>query len=363
MTDWGLGAIIFSTLILLLSRWSNRLYTHLPIPSLQISRSWLPDLTIIIPARNEEANLHQILPSLQGLRYPGQCEWIVVDDGSSDATAAVAKKLHSKILTITGPPKGWLGKPYACHQGAAAARGEWLLFTDADTIHSEDGPARAVQYALDNDLEAASFFLQQDFQSWIDRSALMVAFSGLFLGLGREPTGLNGQYILIRRSTYEITGGFSAVRGEPLEDLAFGRFLGAAGLRVSLGRGESLARVAMYSDFSHLWRGLLRLGGGSLRWIGPRSVLMIGLTTFAWFIPAVSLVALFLGSMHPAEVVMVWVLVWVGFLPWARRFGGILTSTLAPFGALIVQMAGTTGLLLGITGRGVVWKGRQVRRR
>jgi len=101
---------------------AERLYQNLPrISSIDIPQ-YLPSLSIIIPARNEEANLSVLLPSLCSLRYPGPLEILVVDDQSTDQTAAVAQAHGAGLLRLDHLPSGWLGKPFACHQGAQAAR-------------------------------------------------------------------------------------------------------------------------------------------------------------------------------------------------------------------------------------------------
>ncbi|MFZ0545779.1 MAG: glycosyltransferase, partial [Candidatus Promineifilaceae bacterium] len=269
---------IFAALALFagpMARRAERRYLALvPLDGKECSRP-LPSLSIIIPARNEAENLQQLLPTLQSLSYNGSYEIIVVDDQSTDGTSAVSRQFKTKVIQGKPLPPGWLGKPHACHQGAQAATGQWLLFTDADTLHQPDGPARAVAHVLDNNLDGLSLFLDQETKGTADTLALMVAFAGIFAALPQQNSFLNGQYILLRRGVYLESGGFSAVANHPLEDLALGHHLKTHSYRVPTLRGEEAASVRMYKDFNALWQGLVRLGSGSLPWLGLHSLISI----------------------------------------------------------------------------------------
>ena len=216
-----------------LGYYAERMYQSLPPLSSQCVEKTpqrgvsteLPSLSIIVPARNEAENLQHLLPSLNGLRYEGKLEVIVVDDNSEDETAVIAQQHHARVIRLTELPPGWMGKPHAMCHGAAAARGTWLLFTDADTIHAPNGPADSIRYAVAHNLDGLSLFLEQECRGLSDRLALMAAFAGLFTSWKRNSAYLNGQYVLIRREVYEESGGVTAVRHESLEDVALGHHL------------------------------------------------------------------------------------------------------------------------------------------
>jgi len=351
---------------------SEQLYRNLPQVNQELAAGSLPSLSIIVPARNEAANLRRLLPSLKSIVYPGQWEVIVVNDNSTDETSWVAKEYGVRVICLDDLPAGWLGKPHACHQGALASSGDWLLFTDADTIHEPCGPARAVTYALQHRLDGLSLFLDQITSGVLDRLGLQVAFAGLFSGLltanpsygsydpidGREKL-FNGQYVLIRREVYEMSGGFTTVANESLEDLALGRQLRADGYQVSLARGERLASVQMYDDKTDLWQGLTRLGAGSFRWLGFSSILT-ALFIAGVMAPILALISSFSRQRNRKWALASWITVALGFIPWARRFGSTWLALLAPFGALLVQLSAIWGLAHRLAGRGIPWKGRSV---
>jgi cellulose synthase/poly-beta-1,6-N-acetylglucosamine synthase-like glycosyltransferase len=338
---------------------SEKRYRSLPaIPSCAIN-SPLPTLSIIVPARNEAANLPHLLSSLEAIDYPGPFELIVVDDNSSDGTSDLAEQAGAKIIHLDYLPPGWLGKPHACHHGAQAARGKWLLFTDADTVHAVDGPARAVGFAEMQRLDGLSAFIKQLPSGYMDRLGLMAAYAGLFFTLQPDQGVLNGQYILIKRTVYEESGGFGLVASEPIEDVALGRHLRARGYDIPICRSDDVATVRMYSDRKGLWQGLSRLGSGTLSWLGPGAILTALFIT-GIMVPILAVASALRQGQKRILSLVVWLSVALSFIPWARRFGSPWLAPLAPIGALLVQSAGMWGLLGRLSGRGVRWKDRSV---
>lgn len=349
-----------STLLLLpLGLRADWLYRQMPKLPASPATDSLPPLSIVVPARNEAENLRRLLPSLNTIRYPGHWEVIVVDDDSTDSTAAVAEAHGARVIRLGGPPAGWLGKPHACHQGAAVATGGWLLFTDADTVHAPDGPANAVAYAQAHNLDGLSLFLIHETGGWAERLALMVGYAGLFAGLPGLDYVLNGQFILLRRDVYEGSGGHAAVRDEELEDLAFAQRFRTLGCRVPMLRGEEATRVRMYRGPAHVWQGLTRMESKTLRWLGPGAVVTALFTT--WIAaPLATLTGALIRRRGRRRAVAVWLARAVVCWPWAWRLGSGWWALLAPAGAALVQIAGIWGLLRRLLGRGASWKQRIV---
>lgn len=338
---------------------ADRRYRALPTLPTDQPASPLPALSIIIPARNEAHNLPRLLPSLTAVQYPGELEIIVVDDNSEDDTAVIAGQYGARVIRLQELPTGWLGKPHALCHGASAARGDWLLFTDADTIHQPHAAAQAVAYALRHNLDGLSLFLGQQYRGLPDRLSLTAAFAGMFAAWPSRTFHLNGQFILLNRQTYFNSGGFAAVRHEPLEDLALGRHLGRHGYRVPIMRGEAAAQVHMYQSNLQMWQGLNRLSSQSLRYSGSNTLWTIALITLAMN-PLLVLLAVLAGKVPRRWLPLTWGAVVLGFVPWSRRYGRLWDAALSPVGALIVQLAGVWGLLRRLSGRGIQWKGRTV---
>jgi len=356
--DWRRNAAL-AFVSLPLSIWAERTYQAMPRLDPSAGSASLPALSIIIPARNEARNLSRLLPSLQQLRYPGPVELIVVDDGSTDRTGQIAAAHGARVVRIEQLPDGWKGKPHACHQGAQAATGQWLLFTDADTLHRPDSAARAVAYAVQSQLDGLSLFLKQESKGWLDRLALTAAYAGLFAGTRPQDRLFNGQYVLLQRDVYWESGGFEAVRAEALEDVALGNRLRRQGYRTPILLGEDAAAVRMYDNTRQLWNGMNRLGADSLRWGGVRTA-WTALFITALMTPFVALLGVFTGKLDRRWLPTTWGAASVPMIPWAGRFGSGLWAIAIPFGALFVQAAALWGLLNRLIGRGIRWKGRRV---
>ena len=344
--------------MLILAYRGERAYRSLPILAALQTRNKLPSLSIIIPARNEAHHLPKLLGSLRELRYPGELEIIVVDDHSTDSTAQVAAENGAVVLSIPELPHGWLGKPHACERGAQAARGEFFLFTDADTLHAPQSAGVAVACVLEHDLDGLSMFLEQKPHSIIDGSTLAVAFAGLYAGRGARAGLLNGQYILLSRRAYFGSGGFSRVRDHPLEDVALGKELERAGYRVALMRGQAWASVQMYQGLPQLWNGLTRLGSGALGETGRAAWLTV------LFVTLCALPLILAAPFWMDHRAFLWLLVWgsaaVTCLPWARRVGSVGLCLLAPPAAMLMIAAAVSGIIQRFTKRGNLWKGRRV---
>jgi GT2 family glycosyltransferase len=359
MALWRRINTLLITFVLPLSLRAERVYRRMEsLP--RAHNPSLPSLSIIVPARNEAQNLKRLLPSLKGQHFPGQFDLIVVDDASTDDTVAVAKSYGVHLLHLAELSPGWLGKPYACHQGALNTQGEWLLFTDADTVHTPHSAADAVAYAQLHKLDGLSLQLRHETESWLMRTVLMVAFTALYSGLPPSAPILNGQYILIRRDVYESGGGFAAVRDQPLEDLAMGVHLHAHGYRLPMLAGTHVAQVRMYSDTRRLWDGLARLGAGSLRWSGPGKWITALFITGV-MLPLLMSISALIQRQDRKRTLFIWAATMPGFIPWSQRFGGSAWGALlAPVGALFVQLAACWGLINHWTGRGIPWKNRAV---
>ncbi len=353
-------AVLISSLSIPLGFLAEMNFRHLPSLPTTNPTCVLPSLSIIIPARDEKQNLQIILPTLLNIHYPGELEILVVDDHSSDDTSRVAKSYGVRVLRLSHDlPRGWKGKPYACHQGALMAKGDWLLFTDADTVHTRGGVARAICYAQRTDMDGLSLFLHHKAASWVNSLALDTAFAGLFAGWSAANSMLNGQFILVRREVYFDSGGFESVCNEALEDVALGNLLANLGYCLQIMKGDDVAGVHMYASHAQMFNGLSRLGAGTLRWQG----LWAGLTALhvtALVSPLITLLGVLFGRLKWFWFPITWSMASLSLLPWSRRSGAGKLAILAPFGALVVLVSALFGLVNRISGRGIFWKGRKV---
>ncbi|HET8763420.1 MAG TPA: glycosyltransferase family 2 protein [Gemmatimonadales bacterium] len=287
-----------------------------------------PLVSVIIPARNESRTIATVVSSLLASAYRN-LEVIVVDDRSTDGTAEVVEQLWSTVngqgstvdrrlstvdtrLIHGAPlPTGWYGKPWACVQGYRAARGELLLFTDADTKHEPMLLPHAVAALRSGRGELVTVMPHQRCVTFWER-VVMPQFWTL-LGFRFHPEAVNrarrtrdvianGQFIFMKREDYEAIGTHEAVRHAVAEDLELAQVVRASGRRVWFGFALSLMETRMYHGLAHMiegWCKNIYVGG---RQSFPDEPLQRALVPFAlvaaigfWLVPPLALVATLAG--------------------------------------------------------------------
>lgn len=251
--------VVFLTLIFgvaLLNTWGIPRLGRFASP-----KRW-PFVSVLVPARDEEEHIEACLVSLLEQDYPA-FEVLVLDDSSTDRTPQILARLkgeYPRLHVLQGAPlpPGWFGKHWACQQLAQQARGELLLFTDADTWH-QPGTLRAAVAALEAEqLDLLSALPHQEAKTWGER--LIIPFISLgiyaFLPLAvahrlgwPSLTVTIGQFMLFRRSAYLAIGGYEVVREDVIDDVSLGRRAVSAGYRVRLLDGRRYISCRMYSGF------------------------------------------------------------------------------------------------------------------
>ena len=228
-----------------------------------------PFITIVIPARNEEANIERCLDSfLKQSYYRNQFEIIVVDDNSTDNTAPIVKSLldeHSELFLISAEelPAGWTGKNHACWTGVNHAKGEWYCFVDADVVSEPRLLETAIQFANSKQLGLLSINPFQELISVSERCLLPGIFFAIAASMNfknaNDPTSpeaiANGQFMLFKRSVYDSIGGHKAVRSEIMEDIALARLVKRSNYTVCWVFGDDMIRTRMYQSFLNIWEG------------------------------------------------------------------------------------------------------------
>jgi chlorobactene glucosyltransferase len=262
-------------------------------------------ISIIIPARNEQATIETVVRSIVASDYR-PFELIVVDDLSTDQTATIVDRLAAtdpRIRLVRGAPlpEGWYGKPWACEQGFRAASGELLLFTDADTRHAPELMGRAAASLRREHADLVTIAPHQRCVSFWERVVMPQIW--LLLGLRYHPRRVNrarrprdvianGQFILTTRAAYVAVGGHGAVRHEVAEDLALAQAYLRAGRRLHFAFAERFMETRMYQDLPQLiegWSKNVYLGGrrsfpdeAALRALVP---VMLAAAMLFWLLP------------------------------------------------------------------------------
>jgi glycosyltransferase involved in cell wall biosynthesis len=250
----------------------------------------IPEISVIVPARNEEASLGACLQSILaqgGVRF----EIIVVDDGSTDRTPEIARSFPGVRTIRPAPlPSGWSGKNNALCAGASAATGEWLLFTDADTVHLPGSLARSLAEAKQRHVDFLSYSPKQEVHGFWEKAIMAVIFAELAATYHPQAVSdpnspvaaANGQYILVTRSAYVAVGGHASVATSLLEDVALARAMKQSGRGVFFRYGGDAVRTRMYRSFSQLREGWSK--NLALLFRSPLRLAWLRFIEFAWVI-------------------------------------------------------------------------------
>jgi len=343
-------------------------------------RSDAPLVSVIIPARNERRNIERCVRSILATTYT-HVEVIVVDDHSTDGTGDVARSIaerDSRLRVIDAPdlPAGWFGKQWACWTGARSARGELLLFTDADTRHGHDLLVRGVNAMQDDNADMLTIAGHQEMHSFWERVIQPQLFAMLSIRFGGtehvshakrvEDVIANGQFILVRREAYDAIGGHESVRDQVAEDLMMAQELFRAGRR-------RLMMIAIRQFSTHMYASLSELlaGWGKNIYAGGRMAALggaLGRASYPFFllsmpllglVPPIAFVAALLGFLSTswliwsAIVIIVSVLFWAALYRYMRESVGY--ALLYPLGFVMLFVIAFGGVRRG---QRVEWKQR-----
>jgi len=344
-------------------------------------------ISVCIPARNEERNIGRCVEALLAQTYPN-FEIIVLDDRSTDATPEILNNLskaHSlrkvplKIINGSELTPGWAGKPHALTQAAAAARGEWLCFVDADTFVTPEALSAVYARVIETKADLFTIMTRQIMLTFWERTVLPLVMLALSVGFSprkvndpkRKDAIANGQFIFIKQDVYKSVGGHEAIKGSIVEDKDLAVLVKGEGYRLVVADGRRVASTRMYTSLSEMWEGWTKNIYLGLR--DNRGLLLLGVfgaflafTTALllplWVVGGIVLVVT--GSQVDGIVVLVEALILWGYLVFwrvlASRGMGIPTwyALTIPVGAGVFAAMMITSAWNGLSGKGVTWKGR-----
>jgi len=306
-------------------------------------------------------------------------EVIVVNDQSTDRTGAILADLalripKLKILDARELPLGWTGKNYSVSLGAAAATGDWLLFTDADTYHLPGAARRVLMDAEDHDAALVSYSPEQEMESLGERALIPFVYCRLSVLYSfarvndpvRPDAAANGQFLMLRRDAYDAIGGHASVAGQILEDVAIARRVKWAGHKIYFTAPIGVVRTRMYRSFGAMWQGwtknLYPLVGGR-----PISVLvelveatpLLGASLLLFAVLAIES-----GRVHRGHLLPILI---VGFLVYGHlKYAAALYRNLFPISYVQYYVVGVclypAALIVSWwenTHGAVAWKGRE----
>jgi 4,4'-diaponeurosporenoate glycosyltransferase len=329
-------------------------------------------VSVVVPARDEATTLPVLLRSI-GALDPAPHEVVVVDDGSTDGTAAVARAAGAAVVTAPEPPAGWLGKPWACHLGAEAATGSHLLFLDADTWLAPDALDRLVaEHARSGGLLSVQpHHVTEEPYEQLSAVFNVVAMMGTGAFAPRPSSSSSaafGPCLLTSVTDYEAVGGHGAVRGEIVEDVRLARRYRARGLAVRCLAGGDAVGFRMYPGGSGQlvegWTKNIAAGAGTappgplqgtVLWVAALALVAVGAVTgLAGWVAG--------GRAFPPVAVAAWAVVALQLQWMLRRIGRFRWWTAVafplPLAAFVAVFA--RSLLVTLAHRPVTWRHRRI---
>ena len=328
-----------------------------------------PDVDIIVPARDESETIGAVMASLLAQDYAGKFRVILVDDNSSDDTAALAgSAANLQIIRLQTKPSGWSGKLWALKEGVAASRAPVLLFTDADIVHDRRHLSSLLAQLLGARLDLVSEMVHLNCTSLAER-ALVPAFVYFFQMLypfakvndsQSAVAAAAGGTALIRREALERIGGVEAIKNSLIDDVALARAVKKGG-PIFLGHSSLAASVRRYPAFADIWHMISRTAFTQLRY----SAWLLGLTiaglTVVWLVPPWELA--FGNGWHRIIGLVACTLAACSYVPTLTLYQRSKVWVLALPLIALFYMAATLGSALNYwRGRGANWKNRAYQR-
>jgi hopene-associated glycosyltransferase HpnB len=324
-----------------------------------------PGVDIVVPARNEAHTIVPAIASLLAQDYAGEFRVILVDDNSTDGTAALAgAAANLAVITLRSKPAGWSGKLWALSQGVRAARAPLLLFTDADIVHDSRHLASLVAQLLQSRADMVSEMVRLNCASLAERT-LVPAFVYFFQMLYpfskvNDPrstvAAAAGGTVLIRREALQRSGGIEAIKDALIDDVALARSVKKSGA-IFLGHSGLAESIRSYPRFADVWQMISRTAFTQLRYSAVVLAITLAGLTLVWLAP-VALIFLGRGAQAGAGTAA-FALSAVSYLPTLRRYGRSPLWALAlPLIALFYMAATVSSAVDYWRGRGARWKSR-----
>ena len=330
--------------------------------------------SILVPARNEERCIEACVRSLC-MQDDANFEVIVLDDGSTDTTPQILARLQEefpalRVITGTPLPQGWIGKSWACHQLSISARGELLLFTDADTVHAPTTVRRTRAYMATHNVSLLTMVPYEELGSFAEHVVIPMVHTLYFAYLPNDLilhhrsvsfSAANGQFMCFTRDAYAVVRGHESVKNSLVEDVFLAKEVKRAGLRISLVDGSDAVSCRMYTNAREVTEGFSKNFFPATSYNLPLTMLFLGHLVTTYVAPVGFVAAGFMLSRTDLVVLSVVQLAAIALIrgmiayrfamPWWHMLLGPITGLWAFF-------IGINSIRWAYSRRGATWKGR-----
>jgi len=335
-----------------------------------------PLVSVLIPARNEEKNIQRCLKAFLKQDYPN-FEVIVLDDNSTDNTYKIVKKLSEKnknIRIYKGKPlpAGWLGKNFACHQLSRLAKGDYLIFTDADTYHYSNSISSSLAALLNNNFDALCPIPREIMITIHERMvipfmnfAILLFMPLILIRKSKNPlfcTGV-GQYFIFKRETYFGMGGHAAVKGKILEDVHIAKKTKEMGYSYMVFDGHKIVTCRMYRNFKEVFSGYSKFLFSAFDYNIYMMTLAITFFTLLFLLPYIFL-PMGLFFYHWPRDILLAIIAQISIISIIRLINAlrfkekILDVLLSPVSIVYIVFIAFNSYMQSKFGDGIYWKGR-----
>lgn len=337
------------------------------LDKIKVTEQNLPSVSVILSALNEEDHIAQTVTSLLSLKYPN-LEVIVVNDRSTDRTLEILQNMapnpNLRILNVQNLPENWLGKNHALHRAGLQAKGDWLLFTDADVIMKPETLLRAMSYIQKKQLDHLTIYenhIRNSFWLTVLMLGSYITYSifnkpwRIRLSWSKQSLG-HGAFNLVNKSVYFACGGHQTIALKCLDDLMLGKLIKDNGFRQDIINSSHYVEREWYPSLSEMIDGLKKNSFAYFNFSVWSVIRIFTLVTIYFFGPLVA-ICIYSGSLFWLNLVNIFIMLLMSLVVCHQFKIHPGFAPLYPLAILILLYTVSLSMIFTYKNNGVIWRG------